>query len=425
MVENPEETTDEDTTIVDPEIEEPVVIPSLEPVEFISTDGGEGTLSWTGVEGATYDVFVDEAEDPISLEETTMTLTDLAVGLHTAKIIAKLGEEEPIEAIVEFNVPDYIADVEKLQAASGHGSVSIYWTPVEGAVAYIIAKSTNKNAENFNAENPYKRISGSSLKSVKEPFAGYKYTDKNTGKLTYYRVYAVNKNGTKSLASQTVSDSRVEYISYDFVLKKNKKLKSHNATGKQKTKTFKKGTKLHAHAFGGGKYKFYQTIGGKQYIFYCKSIDTKSNKAFYDKKMNYSRLEAENFVNEYKFSSSTKYLVWASLYTQHVYVFTGSTGKWDCVRDFECGSGSAKLASPSGTNKKIIKGPGTDKKPGKKKNRHSRKYWSPFSGWNSFHAKRPDQKLGYPASKGCIRSELADAKYLYDKVPVLSRVVVL
>lgn len=324
------------------------------------------------------------------------------------------------------------ANVEHVAAYAGYGSVSVYWTPVSGAEKYIIYKGSSKAAVDTKVAEVKPGSYTKQFTSVKPgkvngydnniPFAGYKYRDANNGKTAYYKVFAV-KGGKTSVASPVSGSQRVEYITYDFVLKTNKKLTSHD--GKKKTVRFKKGTKLTATGFGGGKFKFYYKVGGKSYYFYCNAISTKKAVAHYNRKSNYSRLSAQNYVNEWGYSSKTGYMIWASLYTQHIYIFKGSKGHWVCIKDFECSSGAARAASPSGAAKFLIKGPGTEAKPGKRAKRHNRKWWSPYSSWNSFHSKLPKQTLGYPASKGCIRCMQDDAYFIYKNIPVYTRVSVM
>ncbi len=395
-------------------------------------NGNKVTLSWTALANATYTLYIDNKPIETGLKDTEYQVTDLSIATHKAKVEAIVDETVKKSATISFEITDYVDDVEKLEAMSGYGSVSIYFTPVDGAVKYIIAKSTNKNAANFNADNSSNvTIAASKLTKVKEPWSGskkynvYKYTDSNSGTMTYYKVYAVSAGGAVSEASPVSGDKRVEYIKYKFTLKKNKTLTSHNASGGNKTVTFKKGTTFVSDGFGGGKYKFYYKIGGKSYYFYCNAVDCKNASAIYDKKNNYTRTEAENYVNEHKFTSSTNYLIFASLYTQHVYIFKGSKGNWTCFKDFESSSGAAYAATPSGTDKYLLTGSGSESNPGKKASRHNRKWWSPFSSWNSFHSKLTKQSLGSPASKGCIRLNVDDAYYIYKNIPVRTKCIVL
>lgn len=317
-----------------------------------------------------------------------------------------------------------------VQAHHGYGSVYAYWAPVGNAARYEVYRNSSAGTAYIGTVN---QNDGSHLRPApwNEATSAYFLKDANKGEEVSYTVYAVAADGTKSAAAVSNSASRIEYIKYKFTLKTKKTLKSHD--GKNKKHTFKKGTELIATGFGGGKYKFYYNIGGTDYYFYCTAISTKNNSAIYTRTLDYSITSAENYVNDKGLSSSTKYLIWTSLYTQHTFIFEGYKGHWNCIRDFEVGSGTAKAASPSGEDKFLIKGKGTEKSPGKKYYRkgHGRRYyWNPYSSWNSYHSVKmskkgaPLQTLGYPASKGCIRCPLDGAEFIYN-LPRLTRVVVL
>ena len=322
-----------------------------------------------------------------------------------------------------------IAAPATVQAHHGFGSVYVYWSPVGGATGYEVYKNANGVATKVAdvASNNSAQVRKAPWDKSQNAFF---WKDANKGEQVTYTIYAKG-NGTKSDGAVSNSASRIEYIKYKFTLKTKKRLTSHD--GKKKKATFKKGTTLIASGFGGGKYKFYYPINGKNYYFYCTAISTKNCSAIYDRNLMYSTTSAENYVNDKGLTSKTGYLIWTSLYTQHTYIFQGSKGNWTCIRDFEVGSGTARAASPSGENKFLIKGKGTEKKPGKKYYRkgHGRRYyWNPYSSWNSYHSVKlakdgsPLQTLGYPASNGCIRCTLDDAKFIFG-LPRLTRVVVL
>ena len=421
-----------------------------------STDNYKAFVSWNSVSSAaTYTVFVDDKAVANNLTSTSYTITGMTPGSHTIKVSAVDGTTT-VEAETTVNVKG-IANVSRVSVYGGYASVSVYWPEVAGAEKYVVVYSTKKENVDFNNWSAYHLVVNKNLSidpadrtkgglstvknyAVKgitranKPFKAIKLRINNTGTTTYFKVYAVKTVGGEpviSAASPIDWSARIEYIKYKFTLKKNKKLSSHD--GKNKTYTFKKGQTLTASGFGGGKFKFYYTINGKEYYFYCTAIDTKNCSSIYKSSGNYSVTAAENYVNEKGFRSPTKYLIWTSLYCQHTYVFTGSKGNWTCVRHFEVGSGAARAASPSGEDKELIAGPGTEKNPGKKYSRkgHGRRYyWNPYSAWNSYHSVRmnakgqPTQTLGYPASKGCIRCSLDSAKYIYG-LPRHTKVVVL
>lgn len=225
-----------------------------------------------------------------------------------------------------------------------------------------------------------------------------------TGTVVAYRVKG---DGTRvEAAPVTASGSAVRTIRYRLTIKTSGTLKSHGGP-KSKIKV-KAGQKIDAYGFGGGKYIFKNEIGS---VFYCNMTRTGKKSCVYEKTMNYSKEEAEFFVNSRGISSRTGALVWINTYTQHLYRFTGSAGNWVCVNDFDCSTGKAKTPSPTGVSgkKAIWK---------KIKTRHGIPYWSPYSDINSIHAKRKGWKIGTPSSNGCVRNYKQNAYDVYVNAPI-------
>ena len=207
-------------------------------------------------------------------------------------------------------------------------------------------------------------------------------------------------------APATASGAAVKTIRYRLTIKSSGTLKSHG--GPKSTIKVKKGQKIDAYGFGGGKYIFKNEIGS---VFYCNMTRTGKKTCVYEKAWNYSREEAEFFVNSRGISSRTGALIWINTYTQHLYRFTGSAGNWVCVNDFDCSTGKAKTPSPTGVSgkKAIWK---------KIKTRHGIPYWSPYSDINSIHAKRKGWKIGTPSSNGCVRNYKQNAYDVYVNAPI-------
>lgn len=225
-----------------------------------------------------------------------------------------------------------------------------------------------------------------------------------TGTVVAYRI----KDDGSMVKSDpvTASGAAVKTIRYRLTIKASGTLKSHG--GPKSTIKVKKGQKIDAYGFGGGKYIFKNEIGS---VFYCNMTRTGKKSCVYEKTMNYSREEAEFFVNSRGISSRTGALVWINTYTQHLYRFTGSAGNWVCVNDFDCSTGKAKTPSPTGVSgkKAIWK---------KIKTRHGIPYWSPYSDINSIHAKRKGWKIGTPSSNGCVRNYKQNAYDVYVNAPI-------
>ena len=131
------------------------------------------------------------------------------------------------------------------------------------------------------------------------------------------------------------------------------------------------------------------------------------------------------FVNYKRYKSKTKYLIWVSLYTQQCNIFEGSRGNWKLIRSFDISSGTAYNHTPTGVFKLQYKEKGWFYSYTKEL------YVSHFKGKNSFHT-RPlynngsvcTPTIGRPASHGCIRCYNEDAKFIYDKIPCGTTVVI-
>lgn len=143
----------------------------------------------------------------------------------------------------------------------------------------------------------------------------------------------------------------------------------------------------------------------------------------------YSTAVKEYWVNHVKkASSSTGYLIWASLYTQRVNIFTGSAGNWKLVRSYPCSSG-LNISNTPPEDKTI-------------QNKVAKWYFTSDGYYvdhvtnldargRAFHS-RPksltdgsvtDYAMGYPSSHGCMRMMDDGVQYIYNNCPVGTKVV--
>lgn len=126
--------------------------------------------------------------------------------------------------------------------------------------------------------------------------------------------------------------------------------------------------------------------------------------------------------------SKTKYLIMLDQKAMMVYVFTGKKFAWEKVRSFDCCIGRASSPTSDGTWKLF-----------KKRfyfNTEGARCWyfSLFHGDQGFHSvlydfsSEPvhiiDGTMKQAVSHGCVRLSLGDAKWIFDNVPVNTRVVV-
>jgi hypothetical protein len=63
----------------------------------------------------------------------------------------------------------------------------------------------------------------------------------------------------------------------------------------------------------------------------------------------YSEEAKTDFVNSMRYDSETEYMVWVSLYTQKVNVFSGYQGNWVLEKTFDCATGSNSSPTTTGT----------------------------------------------------------------------------
>ena len=286
-----------------------------------------------------------------------------------------------------------------LTALSSCESVYLRWTsPVTEGVTY----SVNANGE----IKPVTVVNKGSYLECKVNDLDAKI-DCRTGKYTNYTftVNAANESGT---ASAMVTGAPVRTIGYKIKVKASGTLKSHNSIkGSMKVKA---GQYIYAYGFGcGGKYLLKDKKGS---LFFCNFTRTSTRSCVYSKKKNYTDEEATLFVNDAGLYSNNGYLVWVNTYTQHIYLFQGSTGNWTLDHpdkvSAECATGKASSPSPTSAanfgRQTIWK---------KLKSRHGVPYWSCYSDINAIHAKRSGWKMGKPASNGCVRNLKKNAEKVY------------
>ena len=286
----------------------------------------------------------------------------------------------------------------KLKAHSGDESVILTWDAVPGAVGYDVFDSAGNCIKADVTETQYK------VKKLKDAYKKYKFTVK---------AYAKDSAGNKLYSpAATKSNAPVRVMRYQCRLKSGATLRSHSGP-KQKVK-LKGGQKVIATGFTAGQYLFWK----KGSRFHMNGSRVSSVKPLYKRKGDYSRFEAENFVNDRGVASKTKRLIWISTYTQHVYYFTGSKNNWKCVDDWHCCTGRASTPTPTGNKgiKRIWK---------KVRMRHNVPWWSPFSSFNSLHGLAgPKSILGTPRSGGCVRNPDQKAKKVYKDAKIGTTVLV-
>ncbi len=195
----------------------------------------------------------------------------------------------------------------------------------------------------------------------------------------------------------------------------NKKYYYFVKNGVMKTGWIQDGDKwYYAKSSGALAYKEYITVNGKKYYADDKYVVAEPNSV---------SSKAQNY------SSNTDYLILVDTTNQKTYVFKGSKGKWAQQKAMTCSTGTSSNSTPLGEYKTTMR----------------TRYFDSFGyrcwyatgfigGEYLFHSSpyiledKPnriaDSTMGVPSSHGCIRMTLDDALYIYDNIPIGSKVVI-
>lgn len=329
----------------------------------------------------------------------------------------------------------------KLRYGANDNGVILNWTMsnTQGVVSYDIMCGTSKQ-----------------FKSMK------KIATVKAGKLTYN--YLADKAGTYYYAVKAVSDAgeyRVSPVSSKLTVKDKWLLKTQGLTwygttkskvtlvksagGSAKVTTLKKGTKVTCIGKSPKKVaKFHQptwvkvkTSDGK--VGWLKYSKLKGGvKAKINIKKDYTRSVKEDYVNKKGYTSKTKYLVWLCTYTQRVYTFKGSKGKWVCIRTDRATTGRFSHPTPgiSQANRSAKRGQVYKRKSkvmmvteqGRQYYFKKASYFAPgisfhTGTWWANNGKRRGTVTSTPGTFGCIRMYDKGAAYIY-KLPMHTSVVV-
>lgn len=170
------------------------------------------------------------------------------------------------------------------------------------------------------------------------------------------------------------------------------------------------------------KYKLMFTDGSTAYVN-RNSIRLKTQLT--NSKTVYTKATVEAFINSKQagyVGSETEFLFYCSKYTQHVYIFRGSSRNWHLIKRMKCTTGSYKYGVDT-TNSFTYKIYNKYKK--YHSNRGILRYCMHFSspGGNSIHL-RGKSSLGTPNTHGCIGLKKKDIIWVFTHLPVNTRVVV-
>ena len=129
------------------------------------------------------------------------------------------------------------------------------------------------------------------------------------------------------------------------------------------------------------------------------------------------------------YSSNTGYLIMVNLATQRTAVFEGSKGNWRLMREMIVSTGAPINPTPKGEYATTVHSLHF--------NAYGVRAWyaTGFIGGKYLFHSSPyeidseprvctDSRLGVPASHGCVRMALEDAKWMYDTLPLTTKVVI-
>lgn len=157
------------------------------------------------------------------------------------------------------------------------------------------------------------------------------------------------------------------------------------------------------------------------------SVSILSDLCSVKKEKDYNRTTKEWFVNQkHRISSRTNYLIWTSLDKQRTNVYHREDGRWVLIKTFKCSTGKAeKPTKPSFGYEVSFKrryftydcGEGL----------HTYSYYVEYAG-SGFHVWPGGRRRGifgeHTVSSGCIRLGAGPAKWLFDTIPVHTKVIV-
>jgi len=430
------ETTDEvsETTNTEEAIETEVVRSAIEEEPLVgwgmllskpslTAKAGDAkvTLSWGKVTGATHYEIIDKTSGKI-IASNLKTTSYVVKGLKNSKSykyqVRAAADLEKVQTVSEWSNTAAattkitgIGKIKKLTVKRYNKGATLTWSAVSGATKYYVYRYDSKTKKwshiKTTTSTQYKNsglVVGRTYKYVVKPL-------KVSGGVT-----ATGANSPYVTVVGKAFHTKVNPLMYKiYIWKKGNLYTSYsNAKKGKKCGTIKAGKTavLIDRKLGFSKIKY----NGKYYWFSNFKFNYRS--CVYDSKKDYTTETKENYVNSKKYSSKTKYLIWINGYTQRVNIFKGSKGKWDLIKTYKCGTGTAKARTQSGIYKV------RHKEKGWFYSTHCCRYVTHFAGRTSFHT-RPqktngrlvDSTIGRPVSSGCIRMTNEGAKYIYKNIP--------
>lgn len=301
----------------------------------------------------------------------------------------------------------------------GNQKISLRWKKISGASGYEVFQYNSATKKYVSIGT----VTGTSV-TINKLTNGTSYQFKVRA---YRKVSGITRYGNYSNAVTVkpfaVSSSVSSMPTMTFKATVNSTVKAQRADGSGSVKV-SGGTKVTVTSRSSSKCTVKLSSGKSVYI---NSSNLTFNSCIYDSKKDLSTSVKEDFVNYKGYRSNTNYLIWISLYKQRLYVFKGSQCNWKIYKSYKCSTGKAATSTPKGTYrlwKKSYFFPFDEYS--------YANYASYFSG-NAIHswvklytsgAWYRDGSLGNPASHGCVRLGDKEIKWVYDKVPIGTTIVI-
>lgn len=382
-------------------------------------------VKWSKVTGAASYVvknLTTGAKVTVANTKTQVTISGLTEKkTYKFCVYSKLGKSTSARSTaVNATIPKTVSGkVSGLQMYGYNGYLYITWNSVSGADGYkVYYKKTSASSYTTLGSTTSTTYKTAKVKlNASCTFLVKPYTLINGSKIDQSAQNATVTGNPYKLLTEMATVRTIGYLS-----KTTRKTNLYNTyTSKTVAKTLSTGAKVEQLDAVNTKYNRCKVLYNNR-TYYCNRDYIKSYASNYTTKKYYSTAVKESFVKNY--SSSTKYLIWISQYTQQVSIFKGSKGNWKLVKSFICATGKHTTRSARGQFKI------TKKEKGWYYSSTYEEYITHFYLRNSFHTRihrygggYSDATIGKPASNGCVRLYDSDAKYIYQNMPKNTTVV--
>lgn len=329
---------------------------------------------------------------------------------YTFKIVVK-DSNPSVASAPESATPTAagdIAAVENLGTIAGHKAVTVKWDKIrDGDNDLVDGYNVYRNGVLIETFIP-------SIPTAKECTRRYEQAERTRAKFEVAGFKWKDSGHTIKQESSIKSEEYGAPVSALYVTFKAKAKKPYykKSKGKAKAGYLSPGKTYTAQGFVCGRLRV--MIDNK--IYYYPRVYSKNISMKYVRGDNYTEEDARNFVNQKGLTSRTNYMVWISLYQQHIYFFKGpkgSKGNWTCINDWEVSTGQAKSATATG--EWVVKK--------KHKKKRGLWYWTTFYSGVSLHSWGNPKCFGAPHSGGCVRMTKSQAQWAWKTLPKGTKVL--